>query len=552
MPQPAGELMRRTGKKKTPLSRKDFYTIVNLAAMMGALIFRIPLGFMIGEKGLACFGTANEIFLVTAGTVSYGLMEAVAAQVRYRIKRQQYQGAGKALRGALLFGGGLGLALCAVCVFGGGLLAEKAFHIPLAGMAVSLMAPSLFFFILTGVFRGYFQGNGSSMPAMHSQILYVIFLFTGGLIGAGLWRGYGEKVSAFLQNPDCTGAYGAMGACIGLLTGSVLCFLHVLVLYIIFRHSQKHLADREVQMNQESGFRIFSMLLGAGLLHSLYWFCYHALPLLDQYLIFTFAKETGGLYSLWGAYYGKCLAVTGVASGGVVISGIFPIRRIMASLERGEGALAKERLGTLVHQCAVFIIPAAVFIAVLAENILALLPGESGAQAVPLLQLGSLGAVVSVFANVFMEILIRNRKLKFVIGIGAVSLVLHIGCALALVQGAKLGMVGIVVAEAVFFGAAAIMGFLLIGRIFQYTQEWIRCFAFTAVAAAVSGFIALVLNKVLFSLIGAGFSLLLCLAVGIVLYMVFLVVLRAFKSRELEEMAGGGVFSLLAELLHFN
>ena len=113
-------------------------------------------------------------------------------------------------------------------------------------------------------------------------------------------------------------------------------------------------------------------------------------------------------------------------------------------------------------------------------------------------------------------------------------------------------MVGIVVAEAVFFGAAAIMGFLLIGRIFQYTQEWIRCFAFTAVAAAVSGFIALVLNKVLFSLIGAGFSLLLCLAVGIVLYMVFLVVLRAFKSRELEEMAGGSVFSLLAELLHFN
>ncbi len=60
------------------------------------------------------------------------------------------------------------------------------------------------------------------------------------------------------------------------------------------------------------------------------------------------------------------------------------------------------------------------------------------------------------------------------------------------------------------------------------------------------------LNKVLFSLIGAGFSLLLCLAVGIVLYMVFLVVLRAFKSRELEEMAGGSVFSLLAELLHFN
>lgn len=544
--------MRRAGKKKTPLSRKDFYTIVNLAVLMGMLIFRIPLGFMVGEKGIACFGTANEIFLVVAGTVSYGMTEAVAAQVRYRIKRQQYQSAQKALRGALFFGGGLGLAFSAMCGFGGNLLAEKVFRIPLAGLAVGLMAPSLFFFILTGVFRGYFQGNGSAMPAIHSQILYLIFLFTGGMIGAGLWRGYGEKVSALLQNPDCTGAYGAMGACIGLLTASVFCFLHVLVLYMIFRHSQKNQVSREVQMNQESGFRIFYMLLATGFVHFLYWFCYHVLPLLDQYLIFTFGKETGGLESLWGAYYGKCLVVTGLITSGIMLCGIFPIRRTVVSLERGEGALAKARLGTLVHQCAVFAIPAAVFMAVLAENILSLLPGGSSPQAVAMLQAGSFVVVFSVFANVFMEILIRNRKLKFVTCIGAVSLLLHIGCALLLIQAAKLGMVGIVIAEAAFYGAAAIMGFLLVGRIFQYTQEWLRCFAFTLIAAAVSGFIALVLNKVLFSLIGAVFSLALCLIVGIALYMVFLVVLRAFKSGELEEMAGGRIFSLLANLLRFN
>ena len=42
-------------------SRKDYYTAVVWLALIGTLIFRIPLGRIIGDKGIACFGLANEI-----------------------------------------------------------------------------------------------------------------------------------------------------------------------------------------------------------------------------------------------------------------------------------------------------------------------------------------------------------------------------------------------------------------------------------------------------------------------------------------------------------
>ena len=39
---------------------------------------------------------------------------------------------------------------------------------------------------------------------------------------------------------------------------------------------------------------------------------------------------------------------------------------------------------------------------------------------------------------------------------------------------------------------------------------------------------------------------------GAAIYMVLLVVLRAFESGELEEMAGGRILTMLAGLLHFS
>lgn len=531
--------------------RKDYYTAIAWIALIGTLIFRIPLVRMMGDKGIAYFGVANEIYLAVAGAFSYGLSEAASVSVRYRVRRGQLKGAGKVLGNALCIGGSIGLILTFVVGLGGQGLAGKLFQVPLSGMAVRLMAPAMLFSILTGVFKGYFQGNGSKLPAMHLELLHMILLFLGGLIGTSILHGYGVKVSALLQNEDYAAAYGAMGASIGLLAASVLSFFYMLILYSIFKKNQSKQAQggRETQKGQDSGFRILCMLMGTGFVYSIYFLCFHVLPLLDQYLLFSSGSDA--YITQWGAYYGRCLVVTGIVCGVIHMVCFAPIKRIVAGMERGDQLLAKERLGFLLHQCAVISIPVAAVLAVLAENILDLLFKGNNGQTVMWVQVWCVAIVLQIFASVFMEIFICSRKVKIAIGIGAIAMFLHVGSAMLFLKAAKLGILAIVIAVIVFYGAAAVLGFLAVSRIYQYRQEWIRTFGVTLIASAISGVAVLLLNKVLISLLGVVLSLVICILVGTVIYMVLLVVLRAFESGELEEMAGGRLFMMLADLLHF-
>ena len=542
---------------------KDYFTMIAQITLMAVFIFRIPLGYIIGDKGMAYFGLANEIFAVVAGTVAYGLSEAVAMQVRYRMKRGQVKSAGRILKGAVLLGGGIGLLLSFLLIFTGQALAQKAMRLAPAGMAVAWMAPAVFLSILTGVFRGYFQGNGSKRPTMHSQILYVLFLYLGGLAGGMALYGYGKKVAALLQNEDFAGAYGAMGASIGLVVASVFSFFHLFVLYLIYKNNLKKQALREQSRNQDTILGALKIVSWTGILYALYWFSFHVLPLLDQYFFFlkgsrtplqegvSFGEYMGELTALWGAYYGKCEVAIRIVGGFAAMVCLLPIRRIITTLEREENRVAREKLGIWIHQSAAIAIPAAVFLGVLAEDLTAVLFKGSNEQVVPWLRAGSLVVVFSVFAMIFTEVLMRNRKLIYMLGTGLAALILHLAAIVLLVNTAGLGIMGVIIAEIVFYGAVTVAGFFLVSHFFQYEQEWIKCFALTIVVSAVSGLLAMLINRLLHTFLGAFLSLVISLAVAIIVYMLLLVVTRAFRREELDVIAGGRLLILLSELLHY-
>lgn len=534
---------------KRPTARKDYITIVMGISLIGMMIFRLVMGKLVGDKGMACFGSANEIYFVVAGTISYGLSEAVSSLVRYRVRREQYKSAQRVLGGALLVGSIIGAFLGLAVLFMAQSIAGGILHMPIAGLAIEMMAPAVFFFILTGIFRGYFQGNGSRVPAMHSQILQVIFTFAGGIAGALMYRGYGEKVSALLKNEDYTSAYGAKGASIGILTASIMCFLHVLVIYFIFRRNIRSQLGRETQRNQDSRLYIFHMILGTGGIYALYWFFFHAPVLAGEVVLFRFSEENAGLISMWGAYYGKALALIGIVGEIVCIACVFPIRKIVSLWEREEYRTARDKMAALVHQCAAISIPAAVLLAVLAENLLNILFGGDNHQTAVWVQTGSVIIVFLGFSTIFTDMLLKSRRISYAVGIGASAFVLHIGIMLLLVN-SGMDITALIIGGIVFYLITAGGGFWIIMQKLQYNQEWIRTFAVTVVAAAIAGVIAMLLNKVFEPLLGSLISMLICLIVAVFAYLLLLTVMRAFRDDEIDEMAGGFIFRKLAELLH--
>lgn len=543
--------MKRAERREKSKSRKDYFALTAVWAYVFTLIFRIVLVHLAGENGAAYFSVANELFLVISCIFSYGLSEAVAQLVRYRIKREQYRSAKKVLQGAIFSGGSLGLILSLVFGFFGHAFAENVMQIPLAGLAVCMMSPAIFFTALTGIMKGYFQGNGSRVPAIHSQIINVIFTMAGGIIGASLFYRYGEKVSDLLQNKEYANAYGAMGAAIGILTASILCFLHMLFLYLVFNKAAKKQDVRETQKNYDTGFHIFHMLITTTIPFAVFALLFQIFPLLDLFLIKKLTVGEPGIIGLWGNYYGKTLAVIGIIGGLISLGGVEAARRIVSFQEREEYRSVRDIIGTEIHQNALIVIPAAVFTAVLAENILDLLFQGNNEESAAWLMAGSVCMVFFVFSQLFSNILVRYRKMKFVIAYTALALALHIAVIMILLQNAKINIMALVIGTIVFYTVTAIAGFVLVSRIFQYRQEWFKTFAVTVIAAAISGLIAMLLNRVFAPMIGAEITLAICLPVGIICYIILLIVIRGVTERELQYMKGGQMIIKIGKLLRF-
>lgn len=60
---------------------------------------------------------------------------------------------------------------------------------------------------------------------------------------------------------------------------------------------------------------------------------------------------------------------------------------------------------------------------------------------------------------IFTEVLMRNRKLIYMLGTGLAALILHLAAIVLLVNTAGLGIMGVIIAEIVFYGAVTVAGF---------------------------------------------------------------------------------------------
>lgn len=537
--------------KEKRTSRRDTYTLVGILTYIGSLLFRIPLFYMIGEKGVGYFGIVYELYIIIAFFFSYGLSEATATLIRYRIKREQFKNAIRVLHSALVLGGVFGIVICVGLLGTGNVLAEKIMGMSLCGLAISVMAPSVIFSVLTGVLKGYFQGNGSRVVAIHSKIMEMLFLYIGGLAGAYVAYGYGQKVSNLLLNESYAPAYGAMGACVGILVSSVLCFFHSLLLYFLYRRRSKKQEYRDSQKYIEKRTHIVHMLVWTALPYAATGMMFHGLPFLSGCLYIHMSGNVAETVLLWGSYYGKYYVVIGVLAALLSTLGIEPVRRVIYWTEREEFRAVREKFACMIQQCVLWTAPVAVFTAVLAENILNVFFKGNNMITATWIMWGSIIIVLYVFAIVFTNILIRLRRLKHVLLYAGAAIVIATGSMYVLLANTQLGILSLVIGNIIFYAVLTVAGFVLVTKSFQYVHDWIRGLAFPVVAAGIAGLIVMLLNKAFLSMTGSTISMLISLFVGCAAYTILLLAIRCVNERELENMFMGRLLIGIGRALHF-
>lgn len=530
----------------------------NLAVNAGIITYmlmlgmRIPLSGIIGDAGIGLLAPAFEIYMMVTLLFSYGISRTMTGLIRYRVKRGQFKNAGKVFRTALRLSLLLGLLLALILTILSGFLSETVFLEAMSVRVILAVVPITVLTALVNVLRGFFNGNGYGPLVAYSQYIEKIAMLIAGLIGGRLSYGYGQKVAALLKNDAPAYANGALGVMVGVMIAEIITLVYLLAAYAFSSGSWKRQQMQDAGRRVESNGEIMGMLLGNGLPMALVILLSNSFMMIDQ-RFFNYCMNRGEMgdirTAIWGSYYGKYAALTGIGAAFVCLAVHGSIGKIAVAYEKEEYRLMRERIGTAVKKVCVTAFPAAVLLAVLAECfVTGLYKGESE-QAVQALRQGTIVIVFYGTAYLFCQLMLKMRMVKELLFCLAVSLAVHILALVLFVQNGLLGAEGVVYSVILFTGVLAVMGFVLVSRRVSYKQEWLYSFAFPAASAAVSGLVVMLLNRMLSALIGAVPMLLVGCLVGIILYMILVVLLHVVNEGELSEMPFGGVWIAVGRLL---
>ena len=217
-------------QKNVNLSAEKKTNFVTGAAMLGitgllvkiiGAFYRVPLTNIIGLEGVALYHVAYNIYAFLLMISTAGLPAAISRQVAERLALGDAQGAHRTFKLSFIILIGLGgLASGIVLVF------NEFFATTMgnaeAALAVTAIAPSLFFVAAFSAFRGYFQGMQRMTPTAVSQVVEQVGKLALGLYFAALWLPKGA-------------VYGAAGAMFGVTLSEAAAFIMLLGTYFLRR-----------------------------------------------------------------------------------------------------------------------------------------------------------------------------------------------------------------------------------------------------------------------------------------------------------------------------
>ena len=517
------------------------------------LLGRIPVYHMIGKDGMAYFSLAQEIFLLVGGVLFYSMKEGIASLIRYRVRREQFKSVRRLFLQSLFLALILGMILTVLLEAGCQYVLQNMLQLPLAVMTVRVALLGIPFLALAGVLQGYFQGFHMRAPGVHADFIFTAVFLAVGLISAKGFMLYGQKVSDLLHNGRFQYVYGAIGVSTGLVAASLLSLLYLLILYFVFRRSLEKdgSREREYLKNGESSISRIRLILGSGGFHALFYLTFALSSFGSVFIFFLLHKGDSAAASAFGMYYAGCNALLKAMILIILMVFYSSIRRVGYYQEREEFRMAREKLGMLLHRMLVVLLPFAILSVVLSENLSILLLGDTGAEASSAMQVGSIGILFGTLGYVFILLLMRLKQSMLAAVSAGTAMVLQMVLLVIMTSAGVGGALAPALSQMFFYLLLTAAGFVLVSRVMQYRQDWIRGVAIPTVLAAVTGVVTMLINRFLTPAAGRVAGTIVCVVVGILVYVILLLAARNMREEELNSSFFGRLLLKVGRLIHF-
>ncbi len=543
-------------KKKK--SKSNFIVQGGILAMAGivsriiGIARRFPMQHIFGDKGNGYYAAAYSVYSIMLIISCYSLPLAVSKAVSAKMSKKQYKSAQRVFQCAMIFAMTMGGIMFLVCEFLGDFLAEYVMEEPMGAMALKVLGPALLTVSVMGVFRGYFQGLGTMMPTAISQILEQIFVLIGSIAGTYVLYHYGDKVGALLHNEDFAPAYGAAGASIGPVLGSVVGLLFLAFVYVLYQKGTKKRGVRDANGRVDGYPQIFKLIILTIVPVLLSSTVYNISDVIDTKIFgsIMIQKGLGDIKTdIWGVYTGKYKVLINVpiALANAMCSSIVPV--LTQLMVREEYGRARERIGQAMRFTMIVAFPSAVGLAVLARPIISMLFKGEVDMAVDMLHIGSLSVVFFAVSTLTNGVLQGINKMKVPVRNAAISLVIHVVFLYVTLQ-LGMGINAVIYANILFAAVVCVLNGLAVRKYLRYNQELVRTFVIPAIASIVMGIVIGLLNMALSKAAGNVVTVFVGMGIGVVVYFVVLILLKGINERDLKSMPGGRTILTVAKKFH--
>lgn len=541
----AGSRPEKTGGESNFVVQGSILAIASIVVRIIGIAYRIPMINIIGDEGMGYYGTAFNVYNIALLLSSYSLPLAVSKMVSVRLARKQYRNSVRILRAALVYATVVGALAAAVIWFGADFFAREVFFMPYAAFALKTLAPTVWIMAYLGVFRGYYQGQGTMVPTALSQVFEQIVNAIVS-VAAGSWL-FNQAIKVEILKGESGSGYsnswGAAGGTIGTGAGAFTALVFLLLLFAAYQRTIRKKVRRDRSGSLESYGTITKILFFTVVPVVVSSAIYNVNSVLDNGLLAYNFKSLGmeeEFISQWGVYTGKYHLLINVpmAVSNALSSSLIP--SVSRAVATGDRRMVKKKVAAAIRFSLLIAIPSAVGLTVLAGPVNNLLFSGDNDLAVQMTLYGSIAVVFYSVSTVTNAILQGIDRMRLPIVHALTALVLHLAAMEVMVLVFHMGIFSMVFANILF---AVIMCFLnhrSIRKILGYRQEVKKTILLPAAASAVMGVAAVGVYKLIHLGIQSNAVCTLgAVAAAVAVYGVLLVKLGCLDEDELHQMPGG-------------
>lgn len=536
-------------KNNTLVKNASILMIASIISRVIGLIYRRPLGAILGSVGLGYYGFASNLYAVLLLISSYSIPMAVSKIVSEKLAKKEYRNAGIAFRGSLIYALVVGGAAAFVClIFGGWLLPSNQQN---ALPALRALSPTILLSAILGVLRGYFQAHRSMGSTSISQIFEqianaIVSVLAAWILAKSFAGGEGEKAAV----------YGAVGGTIGTGAGVLIGLAFMLFVYMVNRSYFKRRETRDKTTVTESYPEVFRLLFFLMTPIILTTFLNNAGVYLEGYIFSALQGWHGiadtAISAAYGEYSNYYIPLVGIPLALASASASAMMPELSAAYATRNYEKGNHKAQQTIRLTMFISIPSMIGLTLLAYPIMGLLFPAASPVAAKLLFFGSaqiIFASLTVIVNSALQSINHQKAAMINAGISLAACLILEAVLLFFFQ--KMDIYAVMLSGIFFPVLNAILSLSSMRRVMGFHLEWRRNFGEPLAAAACMGFVTFLLYNLTFNLIRRPFFvLLITIPISGLIYLIAYVLISGIREKEILYFPMGRKLAAVLRFFH--